>query len=74
MRSALISIVGAFAAMLFMACGGGDSRGPTGGQCEYCRESQPRCDAGLTCRGFYNQQTIVELCANPGTSSCRVPD
>lgn len=73
MRSALISILGSLAAMLLMACGGSD-RGPTGGQCEYCRESQPRCDAGLTCSGAYNQQTIVELCARPGTARCRLPD
>ena len=52
-------------------CGGGG--GDKGGQCQACRSSAPRCDGDLVCRGFYNSNIIVELCATPQTSTCATP-
>ena len=51
-------------------CGGG---GDKGGQCQSCRSSAPRCDGDLVCKGFYNSNVIVELCATPQTSTCPTP-
>ncbi len=57
------------AAMLLSACGNSE---PEGGQCQACRDGEQRCDAGLTCRGFYNSTTVRELCATPQTTQCEV--
>ncbi len=55
-------------ALVVSAC----SSEPEGGQCQPCQDSTPRCDSGLTCRGFYNSQTIQELCATPATTQCSI--
>lgn len=59
-------------ATALLSCGGSDS--PQGGQCQPCRKDAPRCDGELSCRGFYNSSTILELCATRQTSSCPTPD
>jgi hypothetical protein len=51
------------------ACGDGDREG---GSCERCRDAQPRCDSGLTCKGFSNSITAAELCAAPSQTTCEL--
>ena len=53
---------------LLAACGDGK-----GDDCEPCRSTSPRCDAGTSCATFTSGGSTRELCAAPGTSTCTVP-
>lgn len=55
-------------AAMLAACGDGK-----GDDCEPCRSSSPRCDAGYSCATFTGGGSTRELCAAPGTTSCTVP-
>lgn len=57
--------------LVLTGCGGSDDI-PEGGQCQFCRSADPRCNPGMTCQRF-ESNFLYSLCATPGTKSCPVP-
>lgn len=73
MKTRSLASTAALAATMLLASCSGDREG---GDCERCRDADPRCDSGFTCTAArYEGGTLsglpTEVCMRPNQTECK---